>query len=295
MNRMDGSPATLVATSWPSIWAAVAATGSFITAVMLWRVQRTNLWESYRPEIVLADWSREQFENSDALIFGRVENVGRGAAFAVTLLCRYSLDSMTALMTTRHFNLIRHGGEQPVDGRIVLSWNAVKEGRDMIAVPLEISFMDSLGYHYTTFQRLTVSREGLLFGAEDIAPGVVCSQRWTQAQSIFELRIKYALKKLRLSPSAWLKGSDPMKRRRVARYCHLVALGFEAVGSLFIFLEARRIIAQLHVAGFAGYGGEAPAGYRNWLHDSGVLGFGLLLTGIILTGVVLSFESRSEP
>lgn len=83
---MDAPPVITTLTSWsstsrPSIWAAVAATGSFVTAILVWLVQRRTLYESLRPDLILSDWIRESpGASGDALIFRRIENVGHGVA-----------------------------------------------------------------------------------------------------------------------------------------------------------------------------------------------------------------------
>jgi hypothetical protein len=82
-------------------------------------------------------------------------------------------------------------------------------------------------------------------------------------------------------------------RSRKILWCHWVAVGFQVVGSLFIFLEAQRIGAQLHSID-ASYGRGPPPGYDHWFYFAGPLGFGLLLLGILLAGITLSLESRAE-
>ena len=80
---------------------------------------------------------------------------------------------------------------------------------------------------------------------------------------------------------------------RVGLHCHSVALIIEAVGTLFVFLDAVRMNVQLHAAGFASYAGGPPPGYESWIYHSAHLGFGLLFFGMLVAGYVLWRDHRA--
>src|SRR5262245_47713927 len=63
----------------PSFWSAIAATASAVTAMLAMRIQRRNLLESVRPELVLDRWTRTR-EPHDVIGVGVVRNVGKGVA-----------------------------------------------------------------------------------------------------------------------------------------------------------------------------------------------------------------------
>ncbi|MGH8141081.1 MAG: hypothetical protein ACREU2_00970 [Steroidobacteraceae bacterium] len=86
-----------------------------------------------------------------------------------------------------------------------------------------------------------------------------------------------------------VSASTSEKRVKDSGYwLHWIALVCEAFGSLLVFLEARRLNVILGTAVFhVDYAGQSPPGYQDWWHNSGALGFALLLTGILLTGVAL--------
>jgi hypothetical protein len=88
--------------------------------------------------------------------------------------------------------------------------------------------------------------------------------------------------------------SGDREMARVARCLHYVSLLLEVGGSLFIFLEARRMIAQLQAASHVDYAGGPPIGYQTWYYDAGSLGFALLAAGIVLGGIALAIESRRD-
>ena len=76
-------------TSAPAIWSAIAATFSAIAAILILKIQRQNLLESVRPELVIGGWVRHErrSENPDyeKISFETIKNVGRGPALHVTL------------------------------------------------------------------------------------------------------------------------------------------------------------------------------------------------------------------
>lgn len=78
---------------------------------------------------------------------------------------------------------------------------------------------------------------------------------------------------------------DQVKTR--ASWLHWTALLFELVGSLLVFLEARRFSAQLQAAGHVDYAGAPPPGFQDWWHNSGGIGFALLAGGVVLTATAL--------
>jgi len=72
-----------------------------------------------------------------------------------------------------------------------------------------------------------------------------------------------------------------------------VALFIEGIGALFIFLESRKVGAQLHSAGFASYTGKPPPEFQGWYYDCGVLGFWLIMASLLFAGLALLLEHRS--
>ncbi|MGD0253139.1 MAG: hypothetical protein ABSC01_10640 [Verrucomicrobiota bacterium] len=73
--------------------------------------------------------------------------------------------------------------------------------------------------------------------------------------------------------------------------CHSVALVIEFIGTVFIFLDALRLDAQLRSADTFAYDGNPPIAYRHWYYQSAELGFALLLLGILAQGYLLWIEN----
>lgn len=82
------------------------------------------------------------------------------------------------------------------------------------------------------------------------------------------------------------------KLRAVGPWFHYAALVAEVAGTTLVFLEARRILAQLRAAGHVDYSGGAPHGFTAWYYDAGGPGFALLLIGIVLTGAGIYLDTR---
>ena len=81
-----------------------------------------------------------------------------------------------------------------------------------------------------------------------------------------------------------------VKHRKIKTALHTLALAIETIGTLLVFLDARRMDAQLHAAGFASYGGEAPPSYQHWYYHYALAGFTFLLLGILTQGCLVYFE-----
>ena len=83
--RIQGRP-TLTA----AIWAAIAATFSAISSLLIVLIQRRNLLESVKPELVLTGWERtprgQGGSAQEVISFKTIRNVGRGPALHVILM-----------------------------------------------------------------------------------------------------------------------------------------------------------------------------------------------------------------
>jgi Na+-transporting methylmalonyl-CoA/oxaloacetate decarboxylase gamma subunit len=76
-------------------------------------------------------------------------------------------------------------------------------------------------------------------------------------------------------------------------FCHAIALFIEAVGTLFIFLDTKRLNARFpSEPGVIGTVGD-PLGYRVWYYHCAELGFTLLFLGILIAAFVLWLEHLS--
>jgi hypothetical protein len=118
-DHVRGVLAWLVAHTTATGLAAMAAAFSALSSVLIMRVQRANLLESVRPELVLVGWYRLPKEHEpDRIGFRRVRNAGRGVALYVRLHAEPLGDPPLASMATMLLPLVEAGGETSVEGDI---------------------------------------------------------------------------------------------------------------------------------------------------------------------------------
>jgi len=147
--------------------AAIAAMFSALSAFFSRRIQRDNLRESVRPELVLLGWSRTppaKPGGPDIIIFTAIKNVGRGSAFNIWI------QADPAGMTTRRFSLLAVNDEITVGNGHIAVWLT----GEVAAVTVKVTCWDSRRNEYETRYLLTVislSHPSMLI--DPIAPGVI--------------------------------------------------------------------------------------------------------------------------
>lgn len=134
-----------------ALWSAVAATSSAVTALLVWRIQRQNLVDAVRPEIVLAKLSRKPKTVNgityDTVLLESIRNIGRGNAFSVILNCMDG-EKNTFWSGTRNFMAIASNQEIEINQDIILSWSNVNGGpsnHKKILLPFEVYCWDLKG------------------------------------------------------------------------------------------------------------------------------------------------------
>lgn len=169
--------------------AAVAAGFSALTAFLTMRIQRDNLRESVRPELVLLRWYRapyryhhvikeDQAEDSDpdTVAFLRVRNAGRGVALSVRLhlTADRPMDRPLMGMGTMTLPLVEAGGEAEVDCRISVWFkNAATFGEEknkIVSRVVKVMCQDSRGHCYETDHAVSILYMGSF--PDEVASGV---------------------------------------------------------------------------------------------------------------------------
>ena len=190
-------------------WSAIAATFAAISSFLIYLIQRGNLKESVRPELVLTDWERRTEGDGDAahevLCFRSIRNVGRGAAMHVNVHMVKIDDPPTAILSTVSHSILAPNEESSVEGRILLWWKNVEpkgHGIKYLPINLRMYCWDTRGTRYEIrYNLMVMSREHFGVGADsgEIAPGVMLGPRQVISRPVWFLKLLSRLRR-RWSP-----------------------------------------------------------------------------------------------
>ncbi len=163
---------------------------------MIFLIQRGNLLESVRPELVLTDWERHVEGEGDAarevLCFRNIRNAGRGAAMHIRINLDWSSDPPTAVLGTISRPILAPNENSQIDAQISLWWKNVAPHRagGIIPINLVIFCWDSRGRRYETRYNLVVVELRENLGVQDpIAPGVMLGSRSVTSRSVRFLKL----------------------------------------------------------------------------------------------------------
>lgn len=191
-------------------WSAVAAIFSAISSFLVMLIQRRNLLESVRPELVLVGWSREtrgEGESAHEVIsFKTVRNVGRGAALNVFVNASRIKDNRPeAFLATIRVPILAVNEENDVNGEITVWWKNVKpdaQGNKFLPITITIWYWDSRSMrHEKTYCLFAVELNSRVGVSDDIAPGVMLGQRKTKTEPVWLLRLTTRIGQC----TAWLR------------------------------------------------------------------------------------------
>jgi hypothetical protein len=178
-----------------AIWSAVAASFAALSSFLTMRIQRRNLLESIRPELVLIGWERwtENGEGTgtDILRFRTIKNVGRGVAYHIYMSQggKVVIPLAAGLLATRVPVILGANEPAEIDGQIMLWWENVKLnelGLRETYIIARIFCMDSCGVRYETQYNLLAAELSSipLVMSNEIAPRVALLGRRTTTQSL---------------------------------------------------------------------------------------------------------------
>ena len=181
-----------------AIWSAIAASFSALSSILIMLIQRRNLQETVRPEIVLEEWSRHSEGEGDGayevIVFQKIRNVGRGVASHIYMHSRSMVvDRPAATMSTIRLPILATNEALNIDGRIVLWWkNVIPHGNNkFLPINIVIHCWDSRGMrHETKYELMAVELDGpAVMGTDQIVEGVGYGIRHTITKSGRWLRI----------------------------------------------------------------------------------------------------------
>lgn len=194
--------------AWPSPagWSAIAACFAALSSFLMMEIQRENLMEAARPEIVLTHWTRGmegRGEAADEIItFKTIKNVGHGAAFNLIInAASFKNKRPLTLFSTTRLPVLAANESVDINGKISIWLKNVEpdnSGFKLLQFPIEIFCWDSRGRRYETRYSLSVAElSGNVLLDNEIAPGVSLENRTTNIRSVRFLKM---LDKLRRVP-----------------------------------------------------------------------------------------------
>jgi hypothetical protein len=200
-----------------SIWSAVAASFSAISSFLIYFIHRRNLFESVRPELVLADWARKEEgegkSRHDVITFKTIRNVGRGPAIHV--IAKNEDGVPRYIFGCNFIPIIPPGEDALANGSIDIWWKNVQpntQGRLFLGIDVKILCWDRRGNQHITRHTLTAVPMGQnqLAMEGDLAKGLMSGVRLTSTRSAWLVKLQarttrmYAKIKTRVA-SIWVK------------------------------------------------------------------------------------------
>lgn len=170
-----------------AFWAALAATFSAIASLMIMLIQRRNLIESVRPELILTEWKLDSGNEKQAVLyFGTVKNVGKGIAFNIVInLHEHWPKRPPPFMGFINVEILAVNEERAIDGKIYI----FKEGtrpNDQHLMAVTLKYTDTRNYlHETEYSIYVMPNHSPGYG--NLAPGIFLSRRSTTSGSAFGL------------------------------------------------------------------------------------------------------------
>jgi len=182
-----------------AIWSAVAASFAALSSFLIMLIQRRNLLESVRPELVLSGWSRNARGNPqdafEVLSIQTVRNVGRGVALNIIIwgLHQEKEKRPTAVLATKRIPTLAPNETQEVNAEIVVFWKNVDAGANglkFLPINTDIVCWDSRGMRHDTRYGLFAAELSANIGfSDELAPGLSLSSRTTVSRPVWWLKM----------------------------------------------------------------------------------------------------------
>ena len=207
-------------------FSAIAAFVAAVTGVLNLRIQRRNIVEAVRPELVPLGWARAGIEErlydfddeSETVKFSKIRNVGKGAAYDIRFGSRYS--NVDAPIP--RYSLGRKFIPSIAPGEIVevhsdswIDWAEIMAsdnyGSKTATLHVMFTYVDTMNLQYRNNYQLKVSAPWMEEQG-DLAPGV----EWSSRQSIRVPLWRIELEKMIKSKARKLKNrfAPKLKKRK---------------------------------------------------------------------------------
>jgi hypothetical protein len=211
-----------------AMWSAVAASFAALSSFLIYRIQRRNLLESVRPELVLAGWGRREEESGDKrreyVTFNTLCNIGRGAALNVLVFSDFSSKDRTNaqprsfLMEVPLVVTLAPNESMTLDGNVPMWWDLTsgETTPEHIDFQITLSCSDTRGMRYETRYSLMawhprLSARGIRM--QEVARGVFCGTRTTTIRAVWFPKMRSRVMKVgSKAKKSWNKLRDQFRR-----------------------------------------------------------------------------------
>lgn len=187
-----------------AMWSAVAASFAALSSFLIMLIQRRMLHESLRPEVVLDDWTRAVEGPADTVVFSKIKNVGRGAAFNVMVsgfVNKTADNKPTSILSATRLPLVAPNESVDVKGEITIFWSNIEGPRKHALLKVRVLCWDSKSdRRYDTQYVLFVTPTDGSWGIshEMVAPWVMSHDRVTKVRWVKWLKLLAAFRRVRV-------------------------------------------------------------------------------------------------
>ncbi len=192
-----------------AIWSAIAATCAAFCAFCMLLIQRRNLQESVRPEIVLLGWKRSTngvgAAPTETLTIAEIKDVGRGLAIHGMVFSGGNRINQVYVTATRFFAL-EPGETRVIDLSLFIWWNKITtriapNNPKSISFPITVVSWDTQGRQHTTTYHLMVNEPNPSLrlagdGPDGLGPGVYLTTRETKSTAVWLLKLQKRIRRI---------------------------------------------------------------------------------------------------
>lgn len=191
-------------TELTSIFSVIATFFAAVVAWLAWRTQKRYSDNTVRPEVLLEEWKNVYVDGKTEINIGFINNFGNGPALNLrSTMFIVSLDGKIkkpALLFSDPINCLPPGEKQRIDWKIIIWQHDIEKfaKKKLLLFEIIVCFNDLHENYYEQMLSLALV-DTVVFGAEELAPGLHLTQRKTSVKSYLRIychRIYRKLKKV---------------------------------------------------------------------------------------------------
>lgn len=158
--------------------------------------------DAVKPEIILFDWERKKIIRSkkefECLCFKSIKNIGKGPALNVLInpLEYYKNHNNKPQIgcPTNNLSILPVGEKKNIDGKILIFWENVKSanGTKYLSIKIQVLSWCLKNYRHKSLYKLMILypiKNHVVFGSEQVAPGVLMSRSKTISEPVKLLKL----------------------------------------------------------------------------------------------------------